>query len=203
MATATEEGIIDMRKVILASASERRADILKMSGVTFDVQPSDFEEDLTRKMPPKKLAEELALGKALSVSHSHSDAVVIGADTFVVVGKKILGKPGSVEKAKEMLRSLSGKKHSVITGYAIIDTRSGRRKSGVVETQVWFRKLSPREIDDYVRDGKPNPRELAGAYAIQAEGARFVTRIEGDFYAVVGLPIARILAELPSFGVLS
>lgn len=191
-----------MRKVILASASERRADILKMSGISFDIQASDFEEDLTQKLPPKRLAEELALGKALSVAHNHSDAIVIGADTFILSGRKIMGKPGSAERAKEMLRSLSGKKHTVLTGYAIIDTRSGKRKSGVVETSVWFRKLSPREIETYVRNGKPSPRELAGAYAIQAGGAKFVTRMEGDFYAVVGLPLARILAELSAFGIL-
>lgn len=203
MVTAGIINVIAMRSIILASASERRADILKMSGLSFDVQASEFEEDLTQKVPPRRLAEELALGKALSVAPHHEDAVIIGADTFIVFGKKVLGKPGTYQNAAEMLRTLSGKKHLVLTGYAIVDTKSGKKKSGVVETSVWFRKLSPREIESYVRYGKPDPRGLAGAYAIQAGGASFVTRVEGDFYAIVGLPLARILAELPAFGILT
>lgn len=201
-APVTPKQNTNMRKIILASASERRADIMKLSGIAFDVKPSNYEEDLTLKLPPRKLAEKLALGKALAVSATQRDAVVIGADTFVLLGRTIMGKPGTVERAKEMLKALSGKKHTVLTGFALVDTKSGRRKSGVEETTVWFKKLSPREIDTYVREGKPSPLGLAGAYAIQAQAAKFVTKIEGDYFNIVGLPISRIASELQAFGVL-
>ncbi|MEN9561617.1 MAG: Maf-like protein [Candidatus Parcubacteria bacterium] len=191
-----------MRKIVLASASERRASILKLAGISFVVQESKYEEDLSLKLSPKKLAQHLALGKALAVASSHSDALIIGADTFIVFRKKIVGKPGTKQRVEEILMQMSGKSHTVLTGYALVDTKNGRTKTGVVETKVFFRKLSLREVTTYAQTGKPDPRYLAGGYAIQSEGARFVSGIEGDFYNVVGLPLAQIISELSSFGII-
>jgi len=191
-----------MRKIILASASERRADIFRLSGIPFDVDVSDYREDLTLPVSPRELAETLALGKALSVVPRHSDAIIIAADTFIVVDGAILGKPLTEARAKEMLRTLSGRSHLVLTGYAIIDTRDGRQDMGVEETKVFFRELQEKEIEAYVRHGHPSPLDLAGAYAIQAGGALFVTKIEGDYYNVVGLPLLVIVEKLSRFGVI-
>ena len=183
-----------MRKIILASASPRRAEIMRLSGFSFDVDVSDFVEDMAEKLPPKILAEKLALGKALAVAPRHSDALIIGADTFVVAGDQILGKPHTKENAVAMLSLLSGGTHTVITGYAIVDTDSGARHVDASVTEVTFRTLSDREIVAYVETGEP--LELAGGYAIQGGAARFATRIEGDYYGVMGLPLAPIVEEL-------
>lgn len=187
-----------MRKIILASSSPRRAEIMRLSGFSFDVEVSNFEEDMSEALPPKQLAEKLALGKALAVSSRHNDALIIGADTFVVAADRILGKPHTAEKATEMLSHLSGGTHKVITGFAIVDTKSGAQVVDASVTEVTFRKLSKTEIEEYVSTGEP--LKLAGAYAIQAGAAKFVTRIEGDYYGVVGLPLAPIVQELDRLG---
>lgn len=188
-----------MRTVILASASPRRAEIMRMSGIPFDIDPGNFQEDMSEKLPPKILAEKLALGKALVVAPRHPNALIIGADTFIVAGEEILGKPHTQERAKEMLDYLSGNTHKVITGYAIIDTHSGTQKVGASVTDVTFRHLSDTEVGAYVATGEP--LELAGAYAIQGGAARFITRIDGDYYGVMGLPLATIIEELSKFHV--
>lgn len=186
-----------MRNVILASSSPRRREILEMSGLTFTVEPGDYEENMSLQLPPRELAETLASGKAKSVAIKHSDAVVIGADTFVVIDSQILGKPYTEERAKEMLRTLSDTWHEVITGYCIIDTKSGSEIVGTDITRVKFKPLSDREINEYVSTGEP--LERAGAYAIQGGAARFVERIEGNYLNIVGLPLTTILKELEQF----
>lgn len=192
-----------MRKIILASKSERRAEILKLGGIEFDIEESGYEENLQEKVPPEELAEKIALGKVLAVVPRHSDAIIIGADTFIVLEEKIFGKPITEFRAQEMLESLSGKMHVVLTGFAVVDTKNGACESGVAETKVYFRKLASKEIEDYVKHGKPSPLNLAGAYAIQAGAASFVTRIEGDFFATMGLPISKIFQILKKFGAMS
>jgi septum formation protein len=167
---------------------------MRLSGFSFDVEVSNFEEDMEEKLPPKQLAEKLALGKALAVAPLHADALIIGADTFVVAGDSILGKPHTPVRAIEMLHMLSGGTHKVITGYAIIDTKSGTQIVDASVTEVTFRKLSSTEIEAYVASGEP--LQLAGGYAIQAGAAKFVTRIEGDYYGVMGLPLAPVVEAL-------
>ena len=183
-----------MRKIILASSSKWRRQILEKSRIPFIVEPGDYEEDMGMQLSPRELAETLATGKAESVAIKHTDAVVIGADTLVEFEGGVIGKPHTPEKATQTLERLSGKTHSIYTGYCIIDTKTGGRRSGAVETRVTFRNLPSQEIADYVATGEP--LNAAGAYTIQDSAAGFVSHIEGDFYNVVGLPLATILEEL-------
>lgn len=167
--------------------------------IPFVVEASDFEEDIAQNMPPKELVQALAQGKAESVAIKHTDAVVIGADTLVEWDGKPLGKPKTPERAKEMLLALNNRMHPIHTGWCIIDAATGKRESGVETTLVTFRNLSESEIDAYIATGEA--QSVAGAYAIQGGASSFVKRIEGDFYSIVGLPLARIVEELVKFGV--
>lgn len=188
-----------MRKIILASTSPWRRDIFKKIGVPFTVEESGYEEDLSLPLPPRKLVQHLALGKAKAVAARHKNAVVIGADTIAVLGKEILGKSGTGARARAVLKKLSGKKNIAITGLAIVDSKTGRSITRVEETNVYFRKLSDREIDAYVKTREP--QNGGGGYTIQGAGAPLIRRIEGDFYTVVGLPLATLVQELKKFGV--
>jgi len=188
-----------MRKVILASASRWRKEVFEKSRIPFVVETSDYVEDMDPHMSPKRLARMLAEGKAQSVAIRHKSAVVIGADVFAEYDGKKLGKPITPQKAKQMLTLLSGKTHLVYTGYCIIDAKNGKKKSGVVVTKVTFRKLAREEIDAYV--ATKEPLAVAGAYAIQKGAASFCTKVVGDYYAIVGFPLSRIVEELRDFGI--
>jgi septum formation protein len=188
-----------MRKVILASASESRKEILAKTGLKFTVEPSDYEEDMTVDLEPMELAKFLAEGKAKDVAQRHKDAVVIGADTFVVFKGELLGKPHTPDRAREMLKLLSGTTHIIITGFVIIDSENGRMESEAVETKVRFKKLSDEEIEAYVHTKEP--LKMAGAYGIGGRGCVLVEEIEGDFYNVVGLPLCALAEKLKAFGV--
>ena len=188
-----------MRKIILASASPRRKDILRMTGLKFSVFASDYEEDLNLKLKPRELARFLSRKKAESVAHKYTGAIIIAADTFIVFKNRILGKPRNSKEAGQMLRMLNGKAHSVITGFTIMDTGSGKVSSRSVKTEVYFKKLSRQEIRAYVKSKEP--LDKAGAYAIQGLGAVFIEKIDGDFFNVVGLPLCALTESLKEFGV--
>lgn len=188
-----------MRKVILASASRWRREILEKSRIPFTVEPSDFEENMSLDLSPRDLAQTLAIGKAEAVAINHTDAIVIGADTLVEFEGAVIGKPYTAENAIEILKRLSGNTHTIYTGYCIVDAKSGERREGVVETRVTFRDLSDSEIMNYVATGEP--LNAAGAYTIQGFAAGFASQIDGDFYNVVGLPLSTILEELAKFGI--
>ena len=188
-----------MRDIILASTSKQRYDILKRTGIQFAVEDSGYDEDLTLPMPPHELAKHLAEGKAAAVAARHPDALVIGADTVVVCNDEIFGKPLTAERAREMLQKLSGASHTILTGFVVIDTKTGKKGARAVETKVYFKKVSDADIDAYVATGEPLGK--AGGYAIQGSGARFLERLEGDRDNVVGLPLAALLEELAKFGV--
>ena len=168
-------------------------------GLEFEVDPSNYEEDMTLDMEPSKLAMHLSLGKAKEVAQRYKNSIIIAADTFCVLGKEILGKPHTKENAKIMLNKLSGKTHSVITGFTIIDTETNKQVSKSVETKVFFADISEKDIDDYVSLGEPLTK--AGAYAMQHRGGIFVEKIEGDYFNVVGLPLRPLFLELKNFGV--
>ncbi len=187
-----------MRKIILASLSPRRREILKKLRLPFTTEGSGHEEDLKLKLNPHDLAKHLALRKAEAVAKRHKNAIIIGADTIVVLKGRVLGKPESAADARKMLGRLSGKAHTVITGFAIIDTKTGEKVSKACETRVHFRKLTAREIAEYVRTREP--LDMAGSYAIQGMGGAFIKRIEGDYYTVVGLPLSILADELRKFG---
>jgi len=186
-------------KIILASASPWRKKLLERAGIQFTVAVSGHKENLAQKLAPRRLVQKLALEKARLVAKRHQDALVIAADTVAVFEGKVLGKPRSLAGARKILRALSGSRHSLITGFVILDTKTGRAVMKSVETKVWFRKLRRDEIDAYVRTKEP--LTVAGAYAIQGGGASFAKRIDGDFYNVVGLPLAMVVEELRKFGV--
>jgi len=186
-----------MKKIILASQSLRRRDLLKQIGLEFEVDPSNYEEDMTLDMEPKKLAEHLSLGKAKDVASRHKDSIIISADTIVAVDNEVFGKPKTLERAKYMLQKLSGRAHSVITGFTIIDTETNKQISRSVETKVYFKKLSEQEMDAYIATGEP--LDKGGGYAIQGLAALFVEKIEGDYFNIVGLPIMPLSEELKKF----
>ncbi|HLG29222.1 MAG TPA: Maf family protein, partial [Candidatus Brocadiales bacterium] len=160
---------------------------------------SDYEEDLTLDLPPHALAIFLSKEKARSVSKKYKNAIVIAADTFIAFRGKIFGKPHTEEESLKMLKALNGKAHSVITGFTIIDTNSKRSLSKAIETKVYFRKLTIKEIEAYVKSGETIDK--AGAYAIQGLGSVMVRRIEGDYFNVIGLPVCALIQGLKKFGI--
>ncbi len=188
-----------MKQVILASTSKQRYEILKRAGIPFAVEDSGYEEDLTLPFAPNDLVQHLAEGKASAIAARHPDALIVGADTVVVCDGRVIGKPVTLEQAREMLRVLSGKTHSILTGFAIIDTKTGEKIARTVETKVSFRALTEEAIILYIATGESLGK--AGGYAIQGGGARFVEKIEGDMDNVVGLPLQVLLEELVKFGV--
>lgn len=188
-----------MKKLILASTSSRRKELLQQTGVDFEVVPSKYEEDMTLKLSPFELAKTLSKGKAKDVADRYKNAVVIGADTFLVFKNKLLGKPKNMKDAKRMLTNLGGKTHSVITGFTIIDTDTKKTVSKVVEAKVYFRKLSSEEIEKYIK--KDNPLDKAGAYNLLGGAGIFVRKLEGDFFTIIGLPLCSLSLELKKFGI--
>lgn len=193
---------VNMRKtmrIILASASPRRKEILGKTGLKFTVDVSEYEEDMSLGMPPHQLARFLSSEKAKTVAIKYRNALVIAADTFIVFKGGLLGKPHTEKEAKRMLTLLNGKAHSVITGFTIIDTNTKKKLSRSVETRVYFKKMTVQEIESYVRTGEP--LDKAGAYAIQDLGAVIVKKIEGDYFNIMGLPLRSVTDTLKKFGV--
>jgi septum formation protein len=188
-----------MKKIILASASPRRKEILALTGLRFRVEPSDYEETLDNAIKPHNLAKRLSLKKARAVAGKYRDALIIAADTFIVFREKLLGKPHTSKEARNMLAMLNGKSHSVITGYTVLDTGTGKKITRSIETKVWFKKMSSQELDAYV--ATKEPLDKAGAYAIQGRGAAIVKKIEGDYLNVVGLPLFDLADSLKKFGI--
>ena len=188
-----------MKRIILASASPRRKELLEKIGLKFEVESSDFVEELRSGLSSDELARALSLEKARVVASRHRNAVVIAADTFIVFRGKILGKPGTEAESRKMLTRLSGKPHSVITGFTILDTDSGKVLTKSVETIVHVKNLTREEIESYIKSGEP--LDKAGAYAIQGLGSVIVERIEGDYFNVIGLPLSALAEGLKEFGI--
>lgn len=181
-------------KIILASKSPRRADLLKQIGLKFEICPSGIEEPQITRISPAIAVQELALTKAKAVAAKFYAGIVIGADTVVVIDGQPIGKPENDAHAIEILNQLSGNPHEVITGVALIDIE---RKNEVVwseKTAVYFRTLRQSEIVTYVRSGESSDK--AGAYGIQGRAGAFVERVEGCYFNVVGLPLASLTVQL-------
>ncbi|HYV46913.1 MAG TPA: Maf family protein [Myxococcaceae bacterium] len=176
--------------LVLASASPRRRALLQGLGVAFDAVAPGLDESVRPGEPPRDYVLRVAVEKAAAGARLRPGALVLAADTSVVLGDRILGKPAGEAEAREMVRALSGRRHSVLTGVAL---DGAARASAVVETAVWFRPLSEAEIAWYASTGEP--LDKAGAYAIQGAGGVLVQRIEGSASNVVGLPLAET-AEL-------
>ena len=189
-----------MEKIILASQSPRRSELLKQIGLPFDVHPSNVEENINEiDGPPEQKTEQLALMKAKDVASRLKSGVIIGADTIVVADSCIMGKPSDDYEAAYMLRRLSGRQHRVITGIAVINASTGMTKVGHEITLVSFKKLTENTIQNYVSTGEP--RGKAGAYGIQGIGAVLVEKIDGCYSNVVGLPIYKLCNMLEEFQV--
>jgi septum formation protein len=180
--------------VVLASSSPRRRELLALLGLAPEVVPANVDESPRRGEEPAAYAERLAREKALAVPRD--GAVVIGADTIVVVDGEVLGKPAGPTEAAAMLRRLAGREHSVFTAVAAV--YSGRVASGIERTRVWFRRLDQKLIEEYVATG--DPLDKAGAYGIQGYGAIIVERIEGDFFTVMGLGLGKLVDVLQGVG---
>lgn len=185
------------RKIILASGSPRRKELLKSVGLTFRVVSSRIDEKLNPRLKPQRQAEELSLQKAVAVSKKYDDAVIIAADTIVVIDDEILLKPVDFREAKRFLRKLAGRKHQVITGFTIIDTNSRKRITKSAVTDVYMKHLTKREIDSYIL--REETSDKAGGYGIQGLGAVLFEKIEGDYFNIVGLPLYSLSEELKKF----
>lgn len=182
---------------ILASASPRRQKLLHQIGLAFDVDASAVDETASDGLTPSELAAFLALRKAANVALRHPQALTLGADTIVVYDARILNKPADAADARRMLRTLSGRTHVVHTGIALVHPPSNRRVTITESTEVTFAEMDDDEIASYVRTG--SPMDKAGAYGIQDDrGALFVSRIVGDYYNVVGLPLHRFYRTIRS-----
>ncbi len=202
-----------MRKIILASASPRRRELLEQGGIPFTVIPSQAEEKITTEQPgqaeekitteqPGQAVEELSYLKCSDIyEKSLGDVLVIGADTVVASEGKILGKPSSQKDAVKMLQSLQGREHEVYTGVTIMarEGNENRKKTFHEKTKVVFYPMSDEEIRSYVNTGEP--MDKAGAYGIQGKSAVFIKEISGDYNNVVGLPLARLYQELKNMGI--
>ncbi len=188
-------------KIILASASPRRKELLEQIGLEFQVVPSQAAEEELPGETPAEHVVRLSIDKASEVANRKDVAGrwFIGSDTIVLSDNKILGKPRNQTHAAEMLRQLSGRKHQVLSGYAILDRQTGKQISESVSTNVWFRDLTEAEINNYIASGEP--ADKAGAYAIQGLGVCFVAKIEGSYSNVVGLPLCKLTLALKELGV--
>jgi septum formation protein len=194
MAKTTEKPAL-----VLASKSPRRKYLLKQAGLEFSVIPSRLDESTISVRPPEQYVVKLAEEKALDVARQYPESWVIGADTVVVIDGAILGKPRSIQDAREMLARLSGRTHQVYTGFAVCCKSLDRFFSQSVKTDVRFKKLDPEEIEWYVHT--PEPFDKAGAYAIQGIGTFLVRSISGSYTNVVGLPVCEVVELLIKEGV--
>jgi len=188
--------LADLR-VVLASSSPRRHQLLDLIGVTHEVRPADVDETYTPGELPDHYAERLARAKAELVAALNRDSVVVGADTIVVADGKVLGKPRDEADATRMLKLLSGRGHIVMTAVAVAHDAS--TVSTVEKVSVTFRDLSDEEIASYIATGEP--MDKAGAYGIQGYGATIVRRIDGDYFAVMGLSLIRLVELFAQLGI--
>ncbi|WP_071460272.1 Maf family protein [Bacillus massilinigeriensis] len=185
-----------MQHLILASASPRRKELLMNLHLQFDISASNADETIESGMPPAEAVMELASRKSRYVSSKHPSSFIIGSDTVVVHGGEILGKPSDASEARSMLRRLSGNSHTVYTGVSIISPEAEHRF--YEKTDVTFWELTDEEIEAYINSGEPFDK--AGGYGIQGFGSYLVKEIAGDYYTVVGLPVARTIRELRKAG---
>jgi len=185
--------------LILASASPRRAEILRDAGFTFRVMSSAVDETPYPDESPHELVRRLADAKAaLVAARAVGPAIVIAADTEVALEGRVFGKPRSADDARHMLENLSGRTHSVLTGVSLIRLPDAQRLQFVETTLVHFAPLDPEEISRYLATGEPHDK--AGGYAIQGRAGRYIPRIEGDYFNIVGLPLARVTQALAELG---
>ena len=184
-----------MKKIVLASQSPRRKEILEKCGISFTTDPSDIDETRNEELSIPLQIEDLSDRKASAVLKRYPDCIVIGSDTAVVIHEKILGKPKSEEEAFQMLKELQGNTHQVVTGLCILSNR--RKYQNVSVSDVTFADMSDDEIWKYIATDEC--MDKAGAYGIQGYGGRYITGIKGDFYSIMGLPLNLVYEEMKNF----
>jgi len=189
-----------MRKLVLASTSPYRRELLERLGIPFEAVAPDFDEQIEQGIAPEELVRNLALGKALSLAAEFPDSVIIGSDQVFVVDGEIVGKPGSPEKAFEQLRRMSGASHTFYTGLAVVDTASGINLTSCVPFTVTLRQLADDEIQNYIR--RENPLNCAGSFMIEGLGIALMDKLEGtDFTSLIGLPLIQLVTLLRQVGI--
>ncbi len=184
-----------MKPFVLASQSPRRKQLLEQAGLSFRIIPSEVEEIVKDTDTPEEVVASLSHQKATDVFSRHSDQLILGADTIVAIDDKILGKPVNKQEAKEMLQQLSGRDHYVLTGVTLLSET--KEMTFVEKTHVQFYPLTSEEITDYIDSGEPFDK--AGGYGIQGLGSTLVEKINGDYFTIVGLPIAKVVRALKQF----
>ncbi len=190
-----------MKKIILASKSERRQQLLKQIGLTdFIVRESDYQEDMTLDKKPVELAQFLAMGKAKEVASHYSEGIVVAGDTMVFLANEVIGKPKDENEAINVLTKFSGKRVGLVSGLALINAKTGKAISDYGIGWVKFRKLTVKEIADYVSSEK-NILTFAGGFGLLNKGAILTEAVEGDFFSIIGLPLTKLYLGLKKLGV--
>jgi septum formation protein len=188
---------VKLPPLILASASPRRAELLRQLKLKYQIIPSDAAEVFDGHLSPLEICQLNAHRKARAVAKKIPDALVLGADTLVFLEREIFGKPRNLDEAKQMLAKLQGRTHQVVTGVSLIHLRAHRERIFAVSTDVTFRPLTAAQVRDYL--SKVNPLDKAGAYAIQEHGDKIVAEISGSYSNVVGLPVEQLREELAAW----
>ncbi len=186
-------------KLVLASSSPRREELLKRLDLNFTIVPSKINENELSGLSPEILVQEIARAKAEEVAELVEDTVIIAADTVVVKDEKIIGKPKDKDDARKMLEYLQGKTHKVYSGIAVLSTTSGKTLVDVDYTDVYIRSMDEREINEYIATGEP--LDKAGSYGIQGFGGIFIEKINGSYFTVMGLPIHKLALMLKKFNI--
>jgi septum formation protein len=194
---------VKQTSLILASSSPRRQELIRALNLPFSIQVSNTDETINEPLPPDRIVEVLSIRKAQAVvdliKEDEKDSIVIGSDTIVVLGEEVLGKPKDSTDAQDMLSKLQGNVHQVFSGIALIHAGSGQLKVQHRMTKVRMKKLSAKQIANYIATGEPSDK--AGAYAIQGIGATLIDSIQGDYFTVVGLPLSLLSDMLLEMGV--
>jgi septum formation protein len=189
-----------LAKIVLASSSPRRKELLEGLGLKFTIDSDGIvEETIPEEVKPNKIVEMLALQKASAVAFKYNDAIIIGSDTIVALDEMVLGKPANDEDALRMVMKLQGRTHRVYSGIAVVNAQTGEKNVTHDVTEVDFRSISEDEAIRYIATGEP--KDKAGSYAIQGLGAVFVRGIRGDYYNVVGLPLFKLVEILHGYGI--
>lgn len=188
-----------MKKLILASGSPRRRQLLTQIGLQFEVDVSNIDEIVNPKLKPEDQVKLFSLQKAEAIVPKYTDAVILAADSMVAIGDEVLGKPKDKNHAIEMLKKISGTKHQIITAFTLIDAASGKTVTKVSRLSLWFKELSEKDIEWLLERDKPYDK--AGAYAIQESTAVFIEKFEGDYFGGIGLPLFSLAKELEAFGI--
>jgi septum formation protein len=188
-----------MKKLILASSSPRRKQLLEQIGLDFEIDASNIDEVVDPKLTPIEQVELFSLEKAQAIAPKYKNAIILAADTMVTINGEVLGKPKDKQHAIEMLNKINGTKHMIATGFTLIDTDMGKTITRSTTLSLWFRKMSQEEIAWLIDRDKPFDK--AGAYAIQESASMFIERFEGDYFGAVGLPLYAVAQELKQLGI--